>query len=152
MRTFLRITARSAIMSSPFAEPLHAQQPAASSAAPQRVVLVTGASSGIGRKISTRLASQGHSVYAGAWNPEEIATLSTMRNMQRVRLDVTVASDIAAAVETVRKGERELHGVVNNAGIAILSPLTCSSIRRTSSETGATCSCAELDSALAPIR
>ena len=75
-----------------------------------------------------------------------------MRNMQRVRLDVTVASDIAAAVETVRKGERELHGVVNNAGIAILSPLTCSSIRRTSSETGATCSCAELDSALAPIR
>ena len=123
MRTFLRITALSAIVSSPFAEPLHAQQPAGATAAPQRAVLVTGASSGIGLKIATLLASQGHFVYAGARKPEDIAMLSKMRNIQGVRLDVTVASDIAAAVETVRKGGRGLHGVVNNAGIAILSPL-----------------------------
>jgi NAD(P)-dependent dehydrogenase (short-subunit alcohol dehydrogenase family) len=36
---------------------------------------------------------------------------------------VTVASDIAAAVETVRRGGRGLYGVVNNAGIAVLAPL-----------------------------
>ncbi len=104
------------------ASPLAAQQ-ATSSPSQQRAVLVTGASSGIGRKIAELLASQGHFVYAGARKPEDIAELSKIRNMQGVRLDVTVASDIAAAVETVRKGGRGLHGLVNNAGIAILSPL-----------------------------
>jgi NAD(P)-dependent dehydrogenase (short-subunit alcohol dehydrogenase family) len=123
MRTSLRITALVAIVSSPFANLLHAQQPSAASAAPQRAVLVTGASSGIGLKIATLLASPGHFVYAGARKPEDIATLSKIRNVQGIRLDVTAPSDIAAAVETVRKGGRGLHGVVNNAGIAILSPL-----------------------------
>jgi NAD(P)-dependent dehydrogenase (short-subunit alcohol dehydrogenase family) len=103
------------------ATPLLSQQ--AAGPVQQRAVLVTGASSGIGRKIAELLASQGHFVYAGARKPADIEELSKIRNMQGVKLDVTVASDIAAAVETVRKGGRGLHGIVNNAGIAILSPL-----------------------------
>ena len=99
--------------------PVGAQQ----SSPAQRAVLVTGASSGIGRKITELLASQGHYVYAGARKPADIAELSKIRNVQGVQLDVTVHSDIAAAVKTVREGGRGLHGVVNNAGIAILSPL-----------------------------
>ncbi|MEP7247293.1 MAG: SDR family oxidoreductase [Gammaproteobacteria bacterium] len=99
--------------------PLAAQQPAAQ----QRAVLVTGASSGIGRKIAELLAAQGHFVYAGARKAEDLEELSKIKNMQGVKLDVTVPADIAAAVEMVRKGGRGLHGVVNNAGIAILSPL-----------------------------
>jgi NAD(P)-dependent dehydrogenase (short-subunit alcohol dehydrogenase family) len=91
--------------------------------AEQRAVLVTGASSGIGRKITETLASQGWFVYAGARKPEDIASLNTIRNVQAVRLDVTVTADIAAAVETVRAGGRGLYGVVNNAGIAVLAPL-----------------------------
>jgi len=88
-----------------------------------QAVLVTGASSGIGRKIAERLASEGYFVYAGARKAEDIAELSTIRNMQGVRLDVTVPADIAAAVETVTRGGRGLYGVVNNAGIAIVAPL-----------------------------
>jgi len=99
--------------------PLAAQQPTTA----QRAVLVTGASSGIGRKITELLASQGHFVYAGARKAEDIAALSKIQNVQGVKLDVNVDSDIAAAVETVRKGGRGLHGVVNNAGIAIVAPL-----------------------------
>ena len=91
--------------------------------AEQPAVLVTGASSGIGRKITETLASQGWFVYAGARKPEDIASLNTIRNVQAVRLDVTVTADIAAAVETVRAGGRGLYGVVNNAGIAVLAPL-----------------------------
>jgi NAD(P)-dependent dehydrogenase (short-subunit alcohol dehydrogenase family) len=100
------------------AAPLAAQQPTA-----QRAVLVTGASSGIGRKITELLASQGHFVYAGARKAEDIAALSKINNVQGVKLDVNLDSDITAAVETVRKGGRGLHGIVNNAGIAIVAPL-----------------------------
>jgi NAD(P)-dependent dehydrogenase (short-subunit alcohol dehydrogenase family) len=89
----------------------------------QRAVLVTGASSGIGRNITETLAAQGWFVYAGARSPDDIAALNAIPNVQAVRLDVTVAADIAAAVETVRNGGRGLHGLVNNAGIAVLAPL-----------------------------
>ena len=89
----------------------------------QQAVLVTGASSGIGRRITEALASKGYFVYAGARKAEDLAELNKIPNVQSVKLDVTVLSDIAAAVETVRKGGRGLHGVVNNAGIAIVAPL-----------------------------
>lgn len=97
--------------------------PAQTPAGGQRAVLVTGASSGIGKKITEMLAAQGHFVYAGARKPEDIAALNAIRNVQAVKLDVTVPADIAAAVETVRRGGKGLYGVVNNAGIAVLAPL-----------------------------
>jgi NADP-dependent 3-hydroxy acid dehydrogenase YdfG len=40
--------------------------------------------SGISLNIATLLASQGHFVYADARKPEDMATLSTMRNVQGV--------------------------------------------------------------------
>jgi NAD(P)-dependent dehydrogenase (short-subunit alcohol dehydrogenase family) len=97
--------------------------PAQTPASAQRAVLVTGASSGIGRKITEVLAARGHFVYAGARKPEDIAALNTIRNVQAVKLDVTVPAEIVAAVETVRAGGKGLYGVVNNAGIAVLAPL-----------------------------
>ena len=89
----------------------------------QQAVLVTGASSGIGRKIAELLAREGYFVYAGARKAEDIAELSKIPGMQGIRLDVTSTADVAAAVETVRKGGRGLYGVVNNAGIAVVGAL-----------------------------
>src|SRR5215203_2118250 len=65
---------------------------------PQKAVVVTGASSGIGRKITERLASKGFFVYAGARSQRDLDELSAIKNVQGVRLDVTVPGDIAAAV------------------------------------------------------
>src|SRR6185437_13116409 len=81
-------------------------------------VLVTGASSGIGRKITERLAADGYFVYATARKDADLEVLGAIKNVHPLRLDVTQSADIAAAVEAVIKGGRGLYGLVNNAGIA----------------------------------
>jgi NAD(P)-dependent dehydrogenase (short-subunit alcohol dehydrogenase family) len=90
---------------------------------PQKAVLVTGASTGIGRKVTERLAADGYFVYAGARKEADLKALSAIKNVQGVRLDVTSAQDIAAAVATIEKGGRGLYGLVNNAGIGTLGPV-----------------------------
>ena len=90
----------------------------------QKAILVTGASSGIGRRIAETLASHGHYVYAGARKKSDIDELSAMDNIQGVRLDVTIQEDIDAAAELIGSADRGLYGLVNNAGVAVFGPLT----------------------------
>ncbi len=89
----------------------------------QKAILVTGASTGIGRRITERLAADGYFVYAGARKEADLQALGAIQNVQAVRLDVTKPEDIDAAVETVTKAGRGLHGLVNNAGIATIGTL-----------------------------
>jgi NAD(P)-dependent dehydrogenase (short-subunit alcohol dehydrogenase family) len=100
-----------------------AAQPESAEPVAQKAVLVTGASTGIGRKITERLASAGYFVYAGARKDDDLRELDAIENVDGVRIDVTKPGEIAAAVETIGKAGRGLHGVVNNAGIAIIGPL-----------------------------
>lgn len=88
-----------------------------------RAVLVTGASAGIGRKVTEKLAAAGFHVFAGARKPQDIEALSAVPNVTGVRLDVNSAADIAAAVELVRASGHPLHGLVNNAGVAVVDPV-----------------------------
>lgn len=89
----------------------------------KRAVLVTGASTGIGRKVTERLAGEGYFVYAGARKAADLQALGAIKNVQAVQLDVTNAQDIAAAVDAVTKGGRGLYGIVNNAGIGTAGPV-----------------------------
>src|SRR3954471_12116864 len=102
---------------------LTASLPLPAQSAPQRAIVVTGASSGIGRKITERLASKGFFVYAGARSQKDLDELGAIKNVQAIRLDVTVPADIAGAVAAVTKGGRGLWGVVDNAGVAGVAPL-----------------------------
>lgn len=88
-----------------------------------RAVLVTGASTGIGRKTAELLARSGFFVYAGARKDKDLEDLARLEHVQPLRLDVTKQADIDAAVATVRAAGRGLYGLVNNAGIAVLAPL-----------------------------
>jgi NAD(P)-dependent dehydrogenase (short-subunit alcohol dehydrogenase family) len=88
-----------------------------------KAVLVTGASTGIGRKVTEKLAADGYFVYAGARKEEDLKALGAIKNVQAVRLDVTRLEDINAAVETVKQGGRGLYGLVNNAGVSTIGTL-----------------------------
>ncbi|MCH8249490.1 MAG: SDR family oxidoreductase [Proteobacteria bacterium] len=92
-------------------------------AADQKAVLVTGASTGIGREIAETLARDGYFVYAGARKQKDLDALNAIENIQAVRLDVTIQAEIDAAVETVKQGGKGLHGLINNAGVFIGGPL-----------------------------
>jgi NAD(P)-dependent dehydrogenase (short-subunit alcohol dehydrogenase family) len=88
-----------------------------------KAVLVTGANSGIGRKITERLAAQGYFVYATARKDEDLKALGAIRNVQALRLDVTRPADIEAAVATISKAGRGLYGLVNNAGVTTIGTI-----------------------------
>ncbi len=90
---------------------------------PQKTVLITGASSGIGRVTAEHFAKQGWYVYAGARKERDLKELSAIDNVEGIRLDVTKHDEIAAAVAHVKAAGRGLDGLINNAGIAELAPL-----------------------------
>ena len=89
----------------------------------QKAILVTGASTGIGRMVAEKLAADGHFVYAGARKQADLDALNAIPNIQAVRLDVTKQDEIDAAVAAVRKGGKGLYGVINNAGVITMGPL-----------------------------
>ncbi len=90
----------------------------------QRAVLVTGASTGIGRNITERLASEGYFVFAGARKDKDLADLDAIDNVMAVRLDVTSQEDVDAAVGIVKREGKGLYGLINNAGVAVIGPLS----------------------------
>lgn len=90
-------------------------------------MLVTGASTGIGRATALRLDRDGWRVFAGVRREEDAESLRAAGSdrLVPVMLDVTDAVQVADAAGLVGDavGEGGLDGLVNNAGIAVLSPL-----------------------------
>jgi NAD(P)-dependent dehydrogenase (short-subunit alcohol dehydrogenase family) len=88
-----------------------------------KAVLITGASSGIGRFAAEQLAASGYFVYAGARKNADLEALNQIENIQAIRLDVTKPDQIEAAVEKISSEKRGLWGLVNNAGVNVVDPL-----------------------------
>jgi NAD(P)-dependent dehydrogenase (short-subunit alcohol dehydrogenase family) len=83
-------------------------------------VLLSGASSGIGRATAERLGRAGWRVLAGARGDADLEALAALPGTEPIRLDVTSDEDVDAAAAAV--GER-LDAVINNAGIAVTGPV-----------------------------
>jgi NAD(P)-dependent dehydrogenase (short-subunit alcohol dehydrogenase family) len=92
--------------------------------ADQKAVLITGATTGIGRATAEHLAAEGYFVYAGARKDADIEALNKIDNIMAVRLDVTKQHQVDAAVKLIENQGRGLWGLVNNAGVAVFAPLT----------------------------
>jgi len=96
-----------------------------------RSVVVTGASSGLGRATAIHLAELGYRVFAcvrSDLNGTELVRRSPLAGEHiPVRLDVTDTASIAQAGEVIERrcADTGLWAVVNNAGVAISAPLEC---------------------------
>lgn len=93
-----------------------------------KVILVSGASSGIGEGTARELAKRGAKVVLGARRTDRLERLAKEINdaggTARFRaLDVTSQEDFAAFVEFARKEFGKIDVLVNNAGIMPLSPM-----------------------------
>ena len=80
-------------------------------------ILITGASTGIGRHLAETLAENGYHVYAGARKDADLAELNAIDNITAVRLDVTRQDQVDAVVEMIKERGTGLYGLVNNAGV-----------------------------------
>jgi len=80
-----------------------------------KAVLITGCSTGIGRKTAEHLAGRGWPVYATARRPESIADLE-QKGCRTIALDVTDEDSMRAAVAAVEDAEGAVGVLVNNAG------------------------------------
>ena len=89
----------------------------------QKAVLITGATTGIGRFAAEYLAAQGYFVYAGARKDADMDALNRIDNIMAVRLDVTKQDQIDAAARVIEEQGRGLWGLVNNAGVNVVAPL-----------------------------
>ncbi|CAM1368035.1 Short-chain dehydrogenase/reductase [Tenacibaculum soleae] len=83
-----------------------------------KVILITGASSGIGKAIATYLHAKNYTVYGTSRSPDK---LNLPFNM--VTLDVTDAKTIIEAVNTIIEKEGKIDVLINNAGKGITGPV-----------------------------
>ncbi len=83
-----------------------------------KIVLITGASSGMGKLTAEFLAQNGYTVYAGT---RDIAATSGDSSLKHIYIDVTKTETINNAVDFIIKNEGKIDVLVNNAGYGLLS-------------------------------
>ncbi|MFT3804735.1 MAG: oxidoreductase [Burkholderiaceae bacterium] len=98
-----------------------------SSSAPQKVWLITGCSTGLGRALCQTLLDTGHSVAATARRLDDLAAIpapeSDPARLLRLALDVTDADQVDAAVARCHAHFGRIDVLVNNAGYGYLGAI-----------------------------
>jgi NAD(P)-dependent dehydrogenase (short-subunit alcohol dehydrogenase family) len=88
-------------------------------AATSRVVLITGASRGIGRACATVLSEHGHRVFGTGRASEPELSANAPSGVEMLSLDVDDDASVARVVATVLSRAGRLDVAVNNAGVGI---------------------------------
>ena len=80
-----------------------------------QVILLTGASSGIGYDTAVALAKQGHKVYAAARRVERMEPLREY-GIVPLKMDVTDEASMQEGVQAILSAEGRIDVLINNAG------------------------------------
>ncbi len=84
----------------------------------KKVILITGASSGMGKETAKTLIKEGHTVYTVARRIGQMQDLSELGG-HPMKMDVTLEDDIQQVVDTIIKKEGKIDVLWNNAGYGL---------------------------------
>ena len=92
----------------------------------QKVVLITGATDGLGKAAAILLAERGYRVYAAGRSKEKRAALDQLAQtknlpMQSLELDVTSDDSVRAAVQQILTEAGAIDVLINNAGVGFMA-------------------------------
>lgn len=93
----------------------------------ERVVLITGASTGIGNETAKLFQSKNWKVAATMRTPENAGDLQQIVDVKCFKLDVTDADSVRAAIADALEAFGRIDAVVNNAGYGLLGPFEAAS-------------------------
>ena len=84
----------------------------------QKVILITGASQGMGKETARLLISKGHKVYAAARSIDKMNELSELGGFP-IQMDITNEEDIQKVIDTIIQKENKIDVLFNNAGLTL---------------------------------
>ena len=84
----------------------------------KETVLVTGASSGIGKATAKTLIGEGHTVYGVARRLEKMDDLKELGGIP-LKMDITEEDEVVAVVEQIEREQGGVDILINNAGCAL---------------------------------
>ncbi len=93
-----------------------------------KVVLITGASSGIGRATALQLLQEGYTVYGVARRIEKMADLKA-KGMHALAMDITKDEDVVRVVNTIHQQHGGVDVLVNNAGFGLYGAVEDTSMK-----------------------
>lgn len=93
----------------------------------KKIILFTGASSGMGKAGAQKLLEEGHIVYGAARRVEKMQFLKEAGGFP-IKMDITVEKDVQNAVNTVIEAEGKIDVLINNAGYAVYGSVEDTSI------------------------
>ncbi|MDG6229695.1 MAG: SDR family oxidoreductase, partial [Candidatus Thermoplasmatota archaeon] len=96
----------------------------------EKVILITGASSGIGKICAEYLTTKGHIVYGTSRHSPSPPTNTEGNSLYMIRMDIQDDVSVQQAIEHIMKKQGRIDVVINNAGYGIAGPVEETSMQR----------------------
>lgn len=81
----------------------------------KKVILITGASAGMGKEFAKDLLKDGHTVYGAARRVDKMQDLQSL-GVKVIAMDVTDEASMVAGIQSIQKAEGRIDVLINNAG------------------------------------
>lgn len=88
----------------------------------EKIVLITGSSSGMGKETALSLAKKGFIVYAGSRTPKKLENLN-IQNLIPIKLDITNPENVKQTIKFINKEHGNIDVLINNAGYGLVSTI-----------------------------